>query len=342
MTHGGASSLASFQRERARIDGTPTHHHDEEPLPDPYLQWCLKHELFLHTSHRCIGPSTKVLDSLRIGGMTIGTNEAARSRFTTLQDALNSLLQDYIASRYLSWMSLDPDAPTRQHAAELSQHASFYDSLSYARWGVATGLSVAALAAATNLLDKVASVTHQYLETGRAPSQIYFKGFWLQPKKKNKPDLAHPAIAAELDAGNRGLLALGDLAGELERPTPLNALISRRHAATHRTVAVHDMLLDETNSAGWLDRITANDLRHALLAQLARARAAVLYLADLINDHERLNPEVVRIVVELRRRSRWCDGQTVTGSATSWRSRFFGATTMVWRSIAMTSLARSR
>jgi hypothetical protein len=27
--------------------------------------------------------------------------------------------------------------------------------------------------------------------------------------------------------------------------------------------------------------------------------------------------EVVRIVVELRRRSRWVDGQTVTGSATS-------------------------
>ncbi len=36
-----------------------------------------------------------------------------------------------------------------------------------------------------------------------------------------------------------------------------------------------------------------------------------------LHDLGELDVEVVRIVVELRRRSRWVDGQTVTGSATS-------------------------
>lgn len=114
------------------------------------------------------------------------------------------------------------------------------------------------LAAASNLLDKIASVTHLYLQTGRKPSNIYFRRFWLLPAKKNAPDRPDPVIAEELAAPNFGLLALCDLAGELERSTPLNELIARRHAATHRTVAVHHMLLDDDlDEEGWLDRVPA-------------------------------------------------------------------------------------
>lgn len=288
LTHGGPAALASFQAERARIPGTPTHDHDQEPLADPYLEWCRRRGLFLHPSPRCITRETHVLDRLPLGGMTVKVDERSQQRLKTLRDSLNSLLQDYLAVRYLAWSVLEPETPLREHAAVVSAHASFYDSLTYARWGVGTGLRVAAVAAAMNLLDKTAGVAHQYLRTGQQPRLAYFRRFGLLPTKKHQPDRLHAAFAAELDAGNRGLLALCDLAGELERDTPLNALLVRRHAATHRTVAVHEMLLDlDDEQSPWLDRVEAGELGDALLDQLSRARAALIYLADAINDPER-------------------------------------------------------
>jgi len=57
-------------------------------------------------------------------------------------------------------------------------------------------------------------------------------------------------------------------------------------------------------------------------------------------EHESV--EDVRIVVELWRRSSRFDGQTVTGSRVSCRLGFSGEAARAWRSVAITSLARSR
>jgi tetratricopeptide (TPR) repeat protein len=293
LAHGGPVALAAFKRERSRIEGTPTHQHHSEPLEDSYLEWCRRARLFLHPSQRCITPTTEILDRLPLRGMTIGLDEVAQQRLKTLRDSLNALLQDYLSVRYLAWSVLDPDTPLREHAAAVSARASFYDSLTYARWGVRTGLSVAALAWATNLLDKTAGVAHHYFSTGQQPHQAYFRRFGLLPFKKTRGEQLLPALEAELDVGNRGLLALCDLASELERETPLSELLARRHAATHRTVAVHHMLLDsDAEQSPWLERIESRELADVLLDQMQRSRSALIYLADAINHREdRMRPE---------------------------------------------------
>lgn len=287
IARGGPSALEWFRSQRALIAGTPAHSHNRAPIEDAYLAWCHSHELFVHSSHGCIGPDTEVLDSIGLGGMVVGVDDKSQQRLRTLQDALNALLRDYIAVRYLAWMSLEHGAPARQHAADLSARSSFYDTLTYGRWGVGTGLATTALSAATNLLDKTASVVHLYLGTGRDPRHVYFKGFYLKPAKKGRPAEPDPGISQELAAGNLGLLALCDLAGELERPTPLNEQLSRRHAATHRALAVHEMLANDLDDQGWVDRIEVGELRNAILEQLGRGRAALLYLADMINQREK-------------------------------------------------------
>ena len=288
IAYGGAGALTSFQTERDRIPGTPTHDHDAEPLDDACLEWCRNLGLLLHPSPRCITRETKVLDRIPLAGITVKIDKSSQQRLKTLQDSLNSLLQDYLAVRYLAWSVLEPNTPLREHAAAVSAYASFHDSLTYARWGVGTGIRVAAVAAATNLLDKIAGVAHQYFRSAQQPSKAYFRRFGLMPAARKQPDRVDPTIAAELDAGNRGLLALCDLACELERPTPLNDLLARRHAATHRTVAVHEMLVRTDNERSpWLDRVEASELAHAISDQLRRIRAALVYLADAINDRER-------------------------------------------------------
>jgi tetratricopeptide (TPR) repeat protein len=287
--HGDANALNIFKRERARVQGTPTHEHDPIELPEPHLEWCRAKELLLHPSPRCITPQTKLLDAVRFGHLTIGIDDESQARLRTLQDALNALLQDYISARYLGWQTAEPGSDLRHGVDVLNQHAGFADTLSYARWGTATGLALVALAAANNLLDKVAGVTHLYLQTGR--DRVYFFEFWLKPAKKKTPRDVDDVIEEELKAGNRGLLALCDLACELERPSALKTVKGRRHAVTHRAIAVHDILRDDAPK-DWVERISAEELREGILDQLRRGKAALTYLVDLIAEHEhRLHPK---------------------------------------------------
>ena len=287
--YGDQNALDIFKRERARITGTPTHEHDPVPLPEPHLEWCRTNELLLHPSPRCITPQTELLDAVRFGRLTVGIDDESQARLRTLQDALNALLQDYISARYLGWQTAEPGSDLRHAVEVINQHAGFADTLSYARWGAATGLGLVALAAANNLLDKVAGVTHLYLQTGR--ERVYFFEFWLKPAKKKTPRDVDNVIEQELKNGNRGLLALCDLACELERPGPLKAVKGQRHAVTHRAIAVHDILRDDA-AKDWVERISTEDLRDGILDQLRRGKAALTYLVDLIIDHEhRIHPQ---------------------------------------------------
>lgn len=281
VRQGGPGALARFKAKRSLISGTPTHEHDSQALSDPHLEWCRSNNLLLHPSPRCVSGETKILDRLPLEKMIVKGSE--KSRHILLRDSLNSLLQDYVSARYLVWCVIEPDTDLRRHAASLGPHMTFGDTLTHARWGIGTGLRVAALASATNLLDKIAGVAHQYLQTGKQPRQAYIRNFGLLVQR-DRPDRIDPVIGTELDEGNRGLLALCDLAGEIGRPTPLNELLQRRHAATHRTVAVHDLPFDEDAEPNeWLDRVEADALANALRDQLARSRAALIYLADTIN-----------------------------------------------------------
>jgi hypothetical protein len=120
-------------------------------------------------------------------------------------------------------------SPIREQAANLSSQAKYWDSLTYARWGVRTGLGATAFTAAVNVLDKVASLIHLYLATGRV-KDVYFSTLW---HKRGRDEL-DPEVLSEIGIGNRGLLALCDLSCDLEQPRHLNELVAHRHTAIHR------------------------------------------------------------------------------------------------------------
>lgn len=287
---GDPHAIQIFRKYRSRIKGTPTHDHDTVALAEPHLEWCRAHDLLLHPSPRCITPKTKVLDALRFGGLTVGIDDASQARVLTLQDTLNALLQDYLAARYLAWQTLETGSELRHAVAPFNDHAAFTDTLTYARWGTATGLALMALAAATNLLDKVAGATHLYLGSTR---QVYFFQFWLRRRRAGQPERLDEVIATELAAGNRGLRALCDLSCELERPGPVKAIRDQRHAATHRAIAVHEVIAPaERIPDDWVERITTAELQDGVLDQLRRSKAALTYLMDVIIDREkRLRPD---------------------------------------------------
>jgi tetratricopeptide (TPR) repeat protein len=294
---GGPSALAYFQDERARITVTPadadtdTRHdagaHAGRRWQEPYLRWCLERGLFLHVSPACLREDDQRLDPLFFRGLTSGVTDTDLARVNVLVDAFNTIKQDFIAARYLTWLTDDPDSPLHEHADRQSARSTFLDSLTYARWGARTGLGVQAFAAATNVLDKIAGFTHLYLGTGRVRN-VYFRSLWHPPARPGRPVNMDAELTDELRGpGNRGLLALCDLSCDLEEPTELNELVERRHTATHRFLVAHNMLLDESGpSDDWLERVEWRDLITGTVHQLGIARAALVYLARTIDIRE--------------------------------------------------------
>jgi tetratricopeptide (TPR) repeat protein len=285
LQFGGRSALEHFRAERGRFpEGAKGGHRTSAPASwdDPHLRWCLQHGLFLHVSQACIRGDLDKLDPLFFARVVTPLDDAGQVRARQLFDAFNAAKQEYVAARYLTWLAGDGDAPILGQARMVSEKVSFPDSLTYARWGVRTGLGIQAFAAAVNVLDKVAGLVHLYFESGRV-RDVYFRTLW----HRRGDDAMDRELSSQLTRRglNRGLLALCDLSSDIEQDTPLNQFIERRHTATHRFLVAHEMLL-AADDDDWLERVTWHELQQGTVAVLSIARAGLLYLARMIDFHE--------------------------------------------------------
>jgi hypothetical protein len=281
VAYGGPQAVEHFRKTREQLP-TPKEQPAAVGFADPHFDWCREHELFLHVSHRCLRKDVDKLDPLFFRGLNAGIDDDEQQRVKHLVDAFNSIKQAYVSARYLTWLATAHDAPLRDHLDAVRGRVAFLDTLEYARFGVRTGIAVHAFAAATNVLDQVAGFVHLYLGSGRV-RDVYFRTL---ARRRGRPTV-DVELAARLEPNslNRGLLALCDLAADLDEPTPLADLLERRHTATHRFLVVHEMLLAEERG-DWLERVEWRTLSEQSIAQLQIARAALVYLARLIDINE--------------------------------------------------------
>lgn len=203
------------------------------------------------------------------------------ARLHNLIDAFNAAKQDYVAARYSMWLAEDPSSPIRSHSADMSARTLFIDTAQGTRYGVRTGMMVQAFAAATNVLDKIAGFVHLYLDTGRVKDVSF--GRIGRPNGK-KPIDTQLQAAINAPEHNTGLLALLDLSRDLERDTALSREVSRRHRITHRFVVTHNIEVPESHD--WIDRVEWLGLKEEAVHQLQTARAALIYLARVVDRHE--------------------------------------------------------
>ena len=139
---GGPAALGDFERVRGRIRVAKSSTPSAQPRKrwsDPHLEWCRRHELFLHVSHVCLREDTDRLDPLFFRKVLTGLTDADRQRVNHLVDAFDAVKQDYVAARYLVWLASDPNSPIRDHSESVSRRVTFLDSLEYARWGTERG-----------------------------------------------------------------------------------------------------------------------------------------------------------------------------------------------------------
>jgi len=286
LTQSGTPHAA--RQFQAELDSLPPE--TGEPTPaakafsEPYLRWCARHKLFLHVWPVALSENDTHLDALFLGRLEAPMAEDGLARLKDLIDAFNALKQDYVSARYSTWLADDKDSPIGAHSAEMSSRTLFIDSGECARWGIRTGIMIQAMAAATNVLDKVDGFVHLYLGTSRV-RDVYFGS--LARSSKNGPIDIQLQTALDLPEHNVGLLALLDLSEDLGRDTVLSRHMTRRHAATHRFVVAHNIMVPEANH--WMDRVEWLHLIGESLRQFKTARAALMYLAGLVDRHESAN-----------------------------------------------------
>jgi hypothetical protein len=299
---GGSEALKHFKKARARIkvassDSAKSSPGSEATWPSGYFGWCRKNELFLHVSHRCLRVDTKLLDPLFFARLNARSLDEGEERMNDLVDAFNAIKQAYATARYTAWLAISQADAQREELKEARRRIAFLDTLSYTRFGVRTGLAVQAFSAATNVLDQVASFLHLYLETGRNFRGVYFRTLW--HKRRNR--VMEPAFVTRLQRSghlNRGLLALCDLASDLEQDTLLAQLVDRRHAATHRFLVLHDFRLEQ-GEGPWVDRESWARFCDELLAVLRIARSAIVYLVRTVDIEESRTKHGEGLVLEL-------------------------------------------
>jgi HEPN superfamily protein len=200
--------------------------------PRGYAGFVWEHRLALSYAMEMFNPARRFWDDLGLISISEPMDKGGAS-VPPVFAMWNSLKADYAAARWLAFRATE----------EMDETANYQDTLDYANYGVNQSVAVLAQRAAIDVLDKIAGFASEYLGLQGDAHRVYFASRWQTPsKQKNGAWEWQPAVAAEISAGNPGVLALGDLASDLTGDGYLSSHRLLRHTGTHRFVVLHDML----------------------------------------------------------------------------------------------------
>jgi len=171
---------------------------------------------------------------------------------------------------------------------EMDETANYQDTLDYANYGVNQSVAVLAQRAAIDVLDKIAGFASEYLGLQGDAHRVYFASRWHTPsKQKNGAWEWQPGVAAEISAGNPGVLALGDLASDVAGDGYLSSHRLLRHTGTHRFVVLHDMLPHTPPPSPFVEHHRQFDFERTTVKTLQMCRAALTYAREMVLWRER-------------------------------------------------------
>jgi hypothetical protein len=91
-------------------------------------------------------------------------------------------------------------------------------------------------------------------------------------------------IRDEIERGNRGVLAMAEMAADIAHQGYLQPKRKLRNASTHRFIILHDISCATASEVNVIERYDAEDFRRHLTETLQLARAALIYFVDAIAD----------------------------------------------------------
>ncbi len=295
VVHDNLADLAVANRARTveiageatakRWDNAPRfggegHHEHAGDIADPYQQWIKQHRFALTFAMEGLGTDSTQWDSAGIHALS--TAEGAMPAIFT---SVNVLKAEYLVSRRLAFSGEE-----RVVATPLGQSADdpglYIDTLDMSVYGEASSSLVLAQRSTLDLLDKVAVAVNEHLGIGDDSNTVTFRSFWT---KGNPPEL-RAGLPQNTATWTPAVLSLAELALDAQDGGAYASAQALRHAGTHRLVNLSWDAPDQDATDAHV-RIGAFELVGATHASLAVARAAFLYLLDLIADHEEQAPD---------------------------------------------------
>jgi hypothetical protein len=249
--------------------------HDGDQL-DEYQRWIKRHRLALTVAVEGLGSNELRWDSAMIESVTVDINEPDPPPIFT---SMNVLKAEYLVARRLAF-----DGERRLLHAMYSQHPDdtgvYSDTLDMSVYGEPPAQLVLAQRATLDVLDKIAVAANEHFASGVAPRKVTFGSYWREPGadsvRLQLPDTGSMPSAA---------VALAELAFDIDSSGLYPEAKTLRNAGTHRLVHLtHDSPTGATEHAH--SSIDAKALIDATHQSLRVARAAYVYLIDLIQDQQ--------------------------------------------------------
>lgn len=235
------------------------------------------HRLALSPTIEGLDLSLKRSDSL--GLPAIFEPPGSHYQIPTVFSTFNVLKADYLAVRHLAFAALQKPPP---------ESGNYADTLDYACYGVATAGLTLAQRTCVDILDKLAvALLHYVGETKPARNATFLNSFF---ERDAEPRTWKTRIREEIDRGNRGVLAIAEMAADVAHAGYLQSKRRLRNASTHRFVILHDISPATAPDVGIIERYDADEFRRHLIETLQLVRAALIYFVEAVADREKRTP----------------------------------------------------
>lgn len=252
--------------------------HAGDPL-NPYQQWIKDHRLALTFAVDGLGSDDPRWDSATIESLRVTSAD-----IPPIYASINVLKAEYLVSRRLAFSGEQKlyETPFGQNAEDTGVYV---DTLDMAVYGEASSSLVLAQRSTLDILDKVAVAANEHFAIGDTPGSVTFRKFWV----KGNPPAIRSGLPIEVDRWIPSALCLTELAYDAQPDGLYASAQALRNAGTHRLVNLSwGAPKTEANSAHV--PVEADYLVSAAHQSLTVARAAFLYLLDLVADKEEAHP----------------------------------------------------
>ena len=239
------------------------------PFEKFYIDFCLKHKLFLNFDIFGERGEASIADSVFIR-LTLSPNDT--NRFYELAKHINQIKEDYVTARLL----LVQSQFKRKDFDSISKRTRFVNTMDYSMFNIYMGLLKSAFTGAYNILDKIARFIKEYYELG-LKGNIYFHrdDMWQEGKNKEmKPKL--------LNSKNISLYALYDIYLDF-KSKEYQKIRDIRNNLTHERLVIYKILLENTDEKY---NIEYEEMLFTTIELFKLVKSAIIYLINFVEIEE--------------------------------------------------------
>jgi tetratricopeptide (TPR) repeat protein len=271
-----AGEDTALRWDSLELTGSPGHiSHEGDKLND-YQRWIKQHRLALTLAVEGLGSDEPRWDSATLDSVTVRLGEPDPP---PIFSSMNVLKAEFLTVRRLAFNGENMllDSLYQQHPADTGWYA---DTLDYSLYGEPPAMLILAQRASLDLLDKIAVAANEHFQTGLHPGNITFRNYWFD----NGSGAIRKKLPMPVD-GYGASIAMSELSFDICPEGLYPAAQMLRNAGTHRLVHLtHGEatgVTEDTHST-----VDFLELIHACHESLRVARAAYIYLIDLVNEKE--------------------------------------------------------